>query len=191
MAGGRGVFVHALVRLLPGLVLLPSLAFAAAPPRAQVDRLLSQLQAAPDDQAAGEIEQHLHLLWRNAGSPAAVMLLERGVQELHTDAAGAAAADLDAALTLDPDYTEAYSDRAAARLMLGDYPGAIRDAGEALRREPRHFAALQTLSQIAEARGDWKTALEAWQRVLAIDPRTHDGQARLNMLRRKAEGEAT
>ncbi len=164
---------------------------AAAPSKAQTDRLLDALQTAPDDQVASAIEQRLHMLWQGAGSPASVMLLQRGVQELQTNAPEAATADLDAALTLDPDYTEAYNDRAAARLMQGDYAGAIRDAGEALRREPRHFSALQTLSRVAEARGDWKTALEAWEKALALDPQTHDGQARLNMLRQHAEGEAT
>ena len=160
-------------------------------PKGQIDHLLRELQAARDDQAAAGIEQRLHALWRRAGSPASVMLLERGVQEMQSNAPDAAAADLGAALTLDPDYAEAYNDRAAARLMQGDYAGAAADAGQALRREPRHFAALQTLSRIAEARGDWKTALEAWQNALAIDPQTHDGQARLNLLRRHAEGEAT
>ena len=157
----------------------------------QTERLLAALLAAPDDQAAGTIEQRLHAIWQDAGSPASVMLLQQGIRDLQANAPAAAAADLDAALTLDPEFAEAFNDRAAARLMLGDYAGAARDAGEALQREPRHFAALQTLSRVAEARGDWKTALEAWQRALALDPQTHDGQARLNLLRRHAEGEAT
>ncbi len=176
--------------LLAGLC-CATIANAAPPPQWQVDRLLHSLRSATDDQAAGEAESRLHDLWRSAGSPAAAMLLQRGVQEMQAGAPGAAAVDLDAALTLDPEYTEAYNDRAAARLMLGNFDGAARDAGEALRREPRHFAALQTLSRIAEARGDWKTALAAWEKAMALDPQTHDGQTRLNMLRRNAEGEAT
>ena len=186
-ARGRKAFV--LAALL--CCVLSATARAAPPSKLQVDRLLAELHAATDEQAAAAVEQRLHALWRGAGSPAAEMLLDRSVQELQAEAPEAAAADLDAALTLDPDYTEAYNDRAAARLMLGDYAGATRDVGEALAREPRQFAALETLSRIAEARRDWKTALEAWRKVLAIDPKTHDGQARLNMLRRKAEGEAT
>lgn len=164
---------------------------AAQPPKALIDSLFAALAAAPDEQTAARIEDRLHTLWRAEGSPASAMLLGRAVQEMADNAPDAAAGDLDAALTLDPDYVEAYNDRAAARLMQGDYAGAIADAGEALKREPRQFATLQTLSRVAEARGNWKAALEVWQKVLALDPRTPDGQQRLNLLRRNAEGEAT
>ena len=54
-----------------------------------------------------------------------------------------------------------------------------------------NFVALQTLSHIAEAQADWKGALAAWQKVLELDPRTPDGQERLQMLRRRALGEST
>lgn len=166
----------------------------AAPPakaQAEIDHLLDQLATASDEQAANAIELRVHELWRHAASPAAVILLEHGVLEIQNNSSEAATQDLDAALALDPDYLEAFNDRAAARLLGGQYAAAARDVAEALRREPREFAALQMLSRIAEAQHEWKAALEAWEKVLALDPKTRDAQSRLDMLRRNAEGEPT
>ncbi len=170
------------------------MALHAGPPaqnQAEIDHLLDQLATAPDEQVATALELRLHELWRRAASPAAVILLEHGVIEIQNNSSEAATQDLDAALALEPDYVEAFNDRAAARLLGGEYAGAARDVAEALRREPREFAALQTLSRIAEARHEWKAALEAWEKMLALDPKTRDAQSRLNLLRRNAEGEPT
>ncbi len=173
-------------------LLLASPIQAAAPPNPVLDRLLAELQTAPDERAAQMLELRIHEQWRSAGSPAAKLLLESGVMAIqNTAAAGSAIDEFDAALDLEPDYAEAYGDRAAAHLAAGEYHGAALDAAAALQREPRHFDALRILSQVAEARHDWKTALRAWQGALAISPKTPDGQQRLNLLRRNAVGEAT
>ena len=156
-----------------------------------LDRLLAELKTAPDEQAAQMLELHIHEQWRAQGSPAAKLLLEQGVVDLQKNAADSATQNMSAALDLEPGYAEAYGDRAAAELTNGQYDAAIRDAGQALALEPRDFDALRILSHVAEARHDWKAALEAWGKALALSPMTPDGQARLNLLRRNAEGEAT
>ena len=92
---------------------------------------------------------------------------------------------------LAPDFAEAWLARALVKFQAGDYAGAIRDIEATLQREPRQFVALQTLSRIAEAQGDWKGALAAWQKVLELDPRTPHAQERLEMLQDKAFGEPT
>ena len=92
-------------------------------------------------------------------------------------------------MLLDPAYAEALNVRAAARLLNGDARGAVADSGAALTLEPRSFSALQTLSRALEAVGDWAGAFNAWQQSLALDPKTHDAQARLQVLRRRAVGE--
>jgi tetratricopeptide (TPR) repeat protein len=166
-------------------------ALAQTPGDPLTDLLLTELRAAPDASTASALELRLHEVWQHAGSPAARLLLEHGLLDLQHNAAGEATEDFDSALALQPDYIEALNDRAAARLLAGDTAGALRDLAQVLSREPRHFAALQLLSHVAESRQDWKAALEAWQKALALDPKTPDGQERLHMLLDKAEGEPT
>ncbi len=163
--------------LLPILLLLCALpAFAqntggpAAEKRAALDRLLGTLKAAPSEEVAGPLEQQIRHLWLNAGTPAVTLLMSRGLREMKADATQDAIEDFSAAITLDPNLAEAYHQRAIARFSAGDLPGAIADIQATLQREPRSFAAFQTLAAIAESRKDWKGAYDAWQKVLEVDP---------------------
>jgi tetratricopeptide (TPR) repeat protein len=186
--------MRTLLSVLLGLTLLAMPAHAdkkADAHKAELDRLFKALRAAPDETAAAMLEGRIRSLWVEEASPAAVLLIGRGDRELHADAGDAAVQDYDAVLTLEPDYAEGYNRRAAAKAAMGDYAGAIRDVEETLKRDPRHFPALQGLSRIAEQQGNWRGALEAWQRALDIDPRTPGGLDRLEKLQKKVDGEAT
>ena len=158
-------------------------------PKAALDTMLGALRAAPSEAAAGALEAEIRTAWLNLASPAIRLLLVRGAREVEEGAASDAVDSFDAALDLDSDLVEAWRGRAKARQRLGDPAGAIRDLQEVLRREPRHFAALQDLSRIAESQRDWRGALAAWQKVLDLDPKTPDGKERLRDLERRALGE--
>jgi tetratricopeptide (TPR) repeat protein len=181
------------------LLVLTVLLFAApalAQPRAaaraaEIDAMITALKAAPSEQAAGQIEGRLRQLWTQTISPAALLLMNRGMRELNDNVPGEALDDLDAALVLDPDHPDGYHRRAMARATAGDYRGAIADIREALTREPRYFPALQTLSRIAEEGSDFKGALSAWRKAMEFSPRTPGGDERLKLLERKAYGEGT
>ncbi|MBN8901778.1 MAG: tetratricopeptide repeat protein, partial [Rhodospirillales bacterium] len=120
---------------------------------------------------------------------AVTLLMSRGLRAMQSGQPEAAIAAFDDALVLDPDLVAAYHQRALARFRAGDSTGAIRDIQEVLRREPRNFAALRSLSDIAAAREDWKGAYAAWQKLLEVDPETPGGRTRLQDLKRRALGE--
>ncbi len=161
----------------------------AAARSAQVASLLQALKTAPDSTVANLIEQRVRMLWAEAGSPAAVLLQSRGVRDLTNNADRDAVAAFDAAVTIDPNYAAAYANRAIARFRTGDVGGAVGDIETALSLDPELFPVFDTLSRIAEARGDWQAALLAWQRYAAADPKGLGVEQRLRELRRKAEGE--
>ncbi len=182
------------MRLLLALLLTLAALPALAQPRpiqrnAELDTLLDALKVAPTEEAAAAVEVRVRQLWLEAGSPAATLLMKRGLRDLSNNAGGAAQDDFDSALALEPDLAEAYNRRAIARYLQGDYLGAIADIEATLRREPRNFMAFQSLSRIAEARGDAKGALIAWRRALELDPKTPDGGTRLRELEHKVDGE--
>jgi len=153
------------------------------------EKLLDALKAAPDEATAAAIEARLRQMWLEAGSPAVTLLMSRGLRAMQSGQPEAAIAAFDDALVLDPDLVAAYHQRALARFRAGDSTGAIRDIQEVLRREPRNFAALRSLSDIAAAREDWKGAYAAWQKLLEVDPETPGGRTRLQDLKRRALGE--
>lgn len=180
------------MRLLAALLLLagPAMAQPAASAKApSLDNLAAALRVAPNEAAAVALEAQIREIWATAGSPAVRLLLARGARELESGAPGDALDSYDAALDLAPDLLDGWRGRASARRSLGDYAGAVRDLQEILRRDPNSFIAFADLSRLAEARGDWRAALIAWQKLLELDPHTPGGQTRLHELRRRALGE--
>ena len=178
--------------LLAAALLAPGAAMGqGADRKPPLDQLLSALQVAPSEETAAALEASIRARWTEQASPAVRLLLTRGAREVGEGAAAEALDSFDAALDLEPELAEAWRGRAQARYRLGDTPGAVRDIQETLRREPRHFVALQDLSRMSEGTGDWRGALAAWEQALALNPRMPDGQARLRDLRRRALGEDT
>lgn len=184
-------------RLLPAL-LLAGPAFAQMQPRpspearkAELDRAFEALRAAPDEAGAALVEARIRALWAQAASPAVVLLLRRGARNLEARQPNEALEDCDAAITLAPDFAEAWFLRAQAYLAAGDGARAARDLQEVLRLEPRHWAALVALSGIQDGAGDAPGALRSLGAALAINPLMPGGAARLREQRRKSEGEAT
>jgi len=163
----------------------------AADRQAAVNRMLDALKAAPSEDAAAPLEAQITELWLRSGSPAVSLLMMRGLRELQARAPQDAAEDLGAAITLEPDFAEAYHQRAIARFAAGDTAGAIADLQATLQREPRDFGAFRTLADIAQSREDWKSAYAAWQKLMEIDPKTPGGEDKLKDLRRRALGEET
>jgi tetratricopeptide (TPR) repeat protein len=159
--------------------------------KAVIDHLLDALKTAPSEEAAAPLEAQITEIWLQAGSPAVSLLMARGLREMKAQTPDDAVEDLGAAITLEPDFAEAYHQRAIARFAAGDTAGAVADLQQALQREPRDFGAFRTLAAIAESREDWKSAYAAWQHLMDIDPKTPGGEDKLKDLRRRALGDET
>jgi len=154
-----------------------------------MDRLFAALLDAPDEAGAALVEQRIRQLWAEAASPAAVLLLRRGVRNLASRETDEALQDFDAAIILSPGAAEAWHLRAQAYAATGDTAAAARDLQETLRLEPRHFGALMTLSTVQEERGDFAAALRSLEAALALYPKLPGGERRRRELRRRAFGD--
>jgi len=179
-----------LLSTAPVLAQAPPAATAAA--RAvELDRLFAALAAAPDEVAGAAVEARIRAAWAQAASPAVVLLMQSGRRNLQADADSDAVEDFDAALTLQPDFADAWLLRAAALSATGDNAAAARDVQQALVLEPRRFDALDLLSRIQEQTGDHAGALRSLRAALAIHPRLAGGEDRARLLLQKVEGQAT
>jgi tetratricopeptide (TPR) repeat protein len=153
------------------------------------DALFARLQTAPNTPVATEIEARLLTAWHDQASASVQVLIDQAAEKIMLGHAKDALADCDAAVVLQPELADVWRRRADARLALGDEIGAAGDLAQALTREPRLLPALVDVSRLAEGRKDYAQALAAWQKVLELDPKTEKGAARLERLRRRANGE--
>jgi len=179
-AGGLGG------RLCPPTFLLLLCAAAPAPPPSAI---LDKLKLAHSPQEATALEAMLESTLYNQATASVQLLLDGALAAIHADKPKDALADADAAVTLQPDLAELWRRRAQARFLNGDDKGAFVDLAQALAREPRLITAWADLSRFAEARKDYKRALQAWQKLLELDPQTEGGKKRLDLLQRKANGQ--
>jgi tetratricopeptide (TPR) repeat protein len=164
---------------------------AAAPPPAvkPADALLARLKAAPDTQAATQIEAKLQEAWHDQATASVQMLMDRAAASGQAGKMDDALADCDAALVLQPDLADLWRRRAEAKFGLGDDRGAFADLAQALTREPRLIPAWADLSRFAEARKDQKRALDAWRKVIELDPKAEGAAKRLDKLQHAVNGE--
>lgn len=161
-----------LVLALAALALAACGSNAHAPTRTdpELDALFSQLEQAPDAEAAASIEQQIWLRWSDSGSPTVNVLLERAAAAESDGDPEMAERFLDQASDLAPEYAEPWNRRANLAYRSEDFPGAIAAIQETLKREPRHFAALTALGIIYEELNQPRAALDAYRAALVIHP---------------------
>lgn len=156
----------------------------------ELDRAFDALRTAPDEAGGRMAEAAVRQLWSRQATPAVALLLNRGIRTLRGGQPADALEDFDAAILLEPALADAWHWRAQAHAAVGDRQGAAADLRESLRLEPRHFAALVTLSRLQEEARDAPGALRSFRAALEIHPHLPGGPARLRELVRAAEGEA-
>ena len=153
-----------------------------------LDTLFGALKIAPDDASAKAIEDRIWAIWMSSDSETCNLLMSRVKVATDDKDYDLAVKLLNAIVTIEPDYVEAWNRRATLYYLKHEYSRAIADIREVLAREPRHFGALAGLGLILQDIGDDKHALEAYQAALAIDPHLRDLTDTVKTLREKIEG---
>ena len=177
--------------------LLLSLGLSASPAKAQdcpaapdieaeVDRLLAEVQAAPDRATARDVSNRLWGYWVQAPDERAQSLLDEGMAaRANFDLAGAVHF-FGELVAYCPDYAEGWNQRAFANFIREDFDAALPDLDRAIALNPRHVAAIAgkglTLIQLGRIREGQDAIRDAlvlnpWlseAQFLALEPETTD-----------------
>jgi Flp pilus assembly protein TadD len=167
----------------------------APPPAAEervrkplLDELFERLAKARDEEEANGVAAAIERVFQRSGSDTADLLLGRAMSAMERKENKAATEILDRLVEVEPDWAEAWSQRATARFMDGDRVGAVEDLGHALAREPRHFGALTGLGSILFHLGYEKRALEVFRRALQVHPQQPEVRSMIDRLAPKVDG---
>jgi len=153
-----------------------------------LDELFERLAASKDQDEADGIAGAIERVFQRSGSDTADLLLNRALTALHRKESKAAFDVLDKLVVVEPEWAEAWMQRATARFMDGDRYGAVDDLGQALSREPRHFGALSGLGSVLYSLGFEKRALEVYRRALAVRPHQTDVKQMIDKLAPDVDG---
>ncbi|WP_083567752.1 tetratricopeptide repeat protein [Hyphomicrobium sp. CS1GBMeth3] len=154
-----------------------------------LDELYTRLATAPDETTANQIANAIEQLWQHSGSATADLLVARAVAAAEAENRALAMKLLNAAVELQPDFTEAWSRRAYLYYMDNDYKRALGDLRRVLALDPRHFKALEGLGNLLQQLGEKKAALEAYEAVLKVHPHLPDARKARDDLNVEIDGQ--
>jgi tetratricopeptide (TPR) repeat protein len=162
------------------------LGFAAAANADQKDprlpALFAQLKGAPSSDAASAIESEIWTIWFESGDAEIDKLLVAGSNAMSVRDFPAALEAFNRIIDKRPDFAEGWNRRATLYYLMGEYQKSLDDIARALALEPRHFGALSGLGLVNLKLDRIPAAGQAFERVLAIDPRSEAAQQDLDMI---------
>jgi tetratricopeptide (TPR) repeat protein len=168
----------------------PNLPEPPAPrsPAAALDKLFERLAAAKTPEEAKGIANLIQRRWARSGSDTADLLMSRAQQALKAREFPLAIELLDRVIAIEPDWAEAWNQRANALFLQGDSIRSMLDIGEALKREPRHYGAMMGLGMILRQQGDDKRAMVAYRKALAVYPLLEPVKEAVESLKLEVDG---
>ena len=181
--------------LLSGPVALPAWADdpvnppVAATKQARLDQLFIDLKRERNEKAAERIAGRIWGEWSQSGSASIDLMMQWSQKAIENQKYDVALDFLDQVVTLQPDYAEGWNRRATVHFMMKNFGKSMSDIDRTLQLEPRHFGALSGLAQIMALTGHKQSALEAWQKVLAIYPMMRSAQDQVATLSEELAGE--
>jgi len=156
--------------------------------RRQLSNLYAQLATAEDEKAAAKFAANIEKLWRLSGSDTVNLLIKRAAKVTGEKRNDLAEQLLDRAVTLAPDYTEGFSQRAFFFYSQNNLTAALGDLRRVLALDPNHFKALEGLVQVWRDTGNKKAAFEVLKRLLEVHPYAPGAQQAYDELKVEVEG---
>lgn len=156
--------------------------------RRQLSDLYAQLAAAESEEEAGKLAEGIERLWRLSGSDTVNLLISRAAKVTGEKRAELAEQLLDRAVTLAPDYTEGFSQRAFFHFSQSNMTAALGDLRRVLALDPNHFKAMEGIVQIWRETGNKKAAYEVLKQLLEVHPYAPGAKQAYEELKREVEG---
>jgi tetratricopeptide (TPR) repeat protein len=154
----------------------------------QLDALFAQLRDARNPEEAKHIALSVERLWLQSSSDTAILLMQRATASMEAQQYPLALSLLDKLVAWEPDWAEAWNQRATVKFIIGDLDGAMADINQVLKLEPRHFGALTGMGMILQREGFDKRALEIFNQALAIYPLAPEIKKLVEKLTHEVEG---
>ncbi len=135
------------------------------------------------DDVVHQVAEHaLWCIWFRLGKTNSVALVRASSNDVTMMNYDAALEKLTKALALDPDFAEAYNQRAIAHYLAEQYEESISDCQDALRLMPQHFGAMAGMGQCFAHLENYTEARRCYRLALAINPKFEGVEAALQQI---------
>ena len=153
--------------------------------------LFNQLLEIQSSSEADEITLKIWEIWTNdAETEFGQSTMLEGVSLMNRNSLVAAEELFSELIRSSPDYIEAWNKRATVRYMMGQLENSLNDVYVVLSKEPKHFGAMSGLGLIMIQREDFKGALSAYKKLIAIHPFSKDALSLVPILEQRVLGKS-
>jgi tetratricopeptide (TPR) repeat protein len=135
----------------------------------KINSLLEDLKN-PDENVRKQATAELWQIWFNQKGQYGLELLERSQILLAVGDTVQAEVILTRLIQDQPDFAEAWNQRAIFYYMQGEYEKSRDDCRKAIALNPIHFGALHGLGLCHAALGEYRAAIQAFRKALEIQP---------------------
>jgi tetratricopeptide (TPR) repeat protein len=135
-----------------------------------------------DGMVAQVAEHAMWSVWFRLGKPRAICHVKCGNNHLHHGNYVCALEKFSQAILEDPEFAEAYNQRAIANYLCERFEDSIADGRSALELIPQHFGAMSGIGHCYAHLGDWREARHCYRLALAIHPRLEGIQTSLDQI---------
>ena len=156
--------------------------------REMLNDLFARLRKAADSDDAAQLAATIQEVFLQSFSDTGNLLMQRAQEALHMGQFELSLSLLDKLVFLEPQWAEAWNQRATVRFLNGDYDGSMADIHQVLKLEPRHFGALTGMGMILHEMGFDKDALKIFNQTLNIYPLAPDIKKLVEKLTLEVEG---
>ena len=182
--------------MMPWLFLLLVVQVALSDGRSSIDDeelglLFNQLLEIQSSSEADEITLKIWEIWTNdAETEFGQSTMLEGVSLMNRNSLVAAEKLFSELIRSSPDYIEAWNKRATVRYMMGQLENSLNDVYVVLSKEPKHFGAMSGLGLIMIQRENFKGALSAYKKLIAIHPFSKDALSLVPILEQRVLGKS-
>jgi len=134
-----------------------------------IPQLAEQLKDA-DPVVNGVAEHALWSVWFRCGTPEANHELARGTQDVNRRAYEEASEHFTKAASIDPNFSEAYNQRAIVHYLCERYRESISDCQRCVKLMPSHFGAWAGMGHCLAHLGEIRAAVDCYEKALEINP---------------------
>lgn len=153
----------------------------------RLEALFTTLQETGDPSAAGKAMAEIWEIWFDAGDERVNQFMSQGRSAMAGSQFARALANFDQAIAIDPEYAEAWNQRATLYYFIGNLEASIHDAEQTLVFEPRHFGALSGLGLIHARAGELETAITWFERAIEVNPHARNARTNFEGLRQRLQ----
>ncbi len=144
--------------------------------------LFERIKETDSSDIARDAERKIWNIWLDAGDPELNRIMEEGLEAMASDRYDVAIDLFTTIIEKSPTFAEGWNKRATAFYLNGELAASVEDIERTLALEPRHFGAVSGMGLIFLSSGDKIGALNAFERVLEINPHAEGARAHVRML---------